>query len=52
MGERDVVAVYCRGGFGVLGSPWGINFRKAENFGMDSGWYRSLGKMLEEWVIE
>jgi hypothetical protein len=52
MGEREVVAVYCRGGHGALGSPWGINFRTAKHFGMDSGWYRDLGELLTDWSIE
>ena len=52
MGERDVVAVYCRGGHGALGFPWGINFRTSDHFGMDSGWYRNLGELLSDWSIE
>ena len=51
LGERDVVAQYCQGGFGALGSPWGINFRTASHFGMDPGWYRSLGELAEDWGV-
>lgn len=40
--ERDVAAQYCRGGQGGLGSPWGINFRTANHFGQDCGWYAGL----------
>lgn len=52
LGERDVVAQYCRGGFGALGAPWGINFRASSNFGMDCGWYPSLEKLVEDWGLE
>lgn len=52
LGERDVVAQYCRGGHGSLGSPWGINFRTAGHFGQDSGWYRSLKGLLTDWGVE
>jgi len=51
MGERNVVAQYCRGGFGALGSPWGINFKAAAHFGMDCGWYQSLDALIEDWGI-
>ena len=51
MGERSVVAQYCRGGFGALGSPWGINFRTAGHFGMDSGWYPTLDALIEDWGV-
>ena len=51
LGERDVVAQYCRGGFGALGSPWGINSRTASHFGMDSGWYPSLEALAEDWGV-
>ena len=50
-GERNVVAQCCRGGFGARGSPWGINFRTAEHFGMDSGWYPSLDALVEDWGV-
>jgi hypothetical protein len=50
--ERNVVAQYCVGGHGALGSPWGINFRGDQNFGMDSGWYPSLDALIEDWGIE
>lgn len=52
MGERDVVVQFCRGGFGAMGSPWGINFRTAGNFGMDPGWYPTLDALLEDWGIQ
>ncbi len=51
LGERDVVAQHCLGGFGALGSPWGINFRTASHFGMDSGWYPSLDALAEDWGV-
>lgn len=51
MGERDVVVQFCQGGFGAMGSPWGINFRTASNFGMDPGWYSTLQELLEDWDI-
>jgi hypothetical protein len=50
--ERNVVAQYCIGGHGALGSPWGINFRGERHFGMDSGWYPSLNALIEDWGIE
>jgi len=52
LGERNVVAQYCAGGHGALGSPWGINFRGDKYFGMDSGWYASLDALIEDWGIE
>jgi hypothetical protein len=51
MGERSVVAQYCRGGFGSLGKPWGINFLGADYFGQDCGWYSNLAALLEDWGI-
>ena len=51
LGEREVVAQYCRGGFGTLGLTWSINFRLARHFGQDSGWYRSLKDLIEDWGI-
>jgi len=51
LGERNVVAQYCRGGFGALGSPWGINFRDERNFGMDCGWYSTLEALIEDWGV-
>ncbi len=49
--ERDVVAQYCLGGHGKRGSPWGINFRSAEHFGQDCGWYPGLKELIEDWGI-
>lgn len=49
--EREVVAQYCRGGFGALGAPWGINFRESSNFGMDCGWYSSLDALAKDWGV-
>jgi hypothetical protein len=51
MGERNVVAQYCRGGFGARGAPWGINFFGATHFGQDCGWYSSLVELLEDWGV-
>jgi hypothetical protein len=52
MGERDVVAQYCLGGHGALGSPWGINFRDDQCFGQDNGWYRTLEELIADWGVE
>ena len=52
MQQRDVVAQYCRGGFGSRGAPWGINFRQADHFGMDCGWYPSIEALVEDWGID
>jgi len=50
--EHNVVCEYCLGGFGALGSPWGINFRDADYFGQDSGWYPTIQELLEDWRVE
>jgi hypothetical protein len=49
--QRDVVVQYCQGGFGALGSPWGINFRSSNTFGMDAGWYPTLADLVKDWGI-
>jgi hypothetical protein len=49
LGERDVYAAYCVGGFGALGSPWGLVFGRSEAFGMDCGWFSSLQDLLLDW---
>jgi hypothetical protein len=49
--ERDVVAQYCLGGHGGRGSPWGINFRSANHFGQDCGWYAGLKELIEDWGV-
>jgi hypothetical protein len=49
--ERDVVGQYCLGGHGSRGSPWGINFRSAKNFGQDCGWYPGLKALIEDWGV-
>ncbi len=51
LGERNVVALYCRGGHGARGCPWGINFRDSDHFGQDSGWYRNLTELVEDWGV-
>lgn len=50
--ERNVVAAYCSdGGFGALGSPWGIIFSNDDYFGMDAGWYSTLESLIMDgWV--
>ena len=50
--ERDVVAAYCSdGGFGALGSPWGIIFSNGNYFGMDAGWYKTLESLIMDgWI--
>ena len=50
MGERNVFAVYCDGGFGALGAPWGIIIENKSHFGQDSGWYGTLEGLVSEWV--
>ena len=51
MGERNVCLVYCLGGFGALGNPWGLIFSNSNDFGMDPGWYRTLEELISEWLI-
>jgi hypothetical protein len=51
LGERDMVAQFCRGGFGALGSPWGINSRTASHFGKAAGWYPSLEALAVDWGV-
>jgi hypothetical protein len=46
--RAGVVAVYCRGGFGALGAPWGLCFRTSTHFGQDSGWFRTLSDLAED----
>ena len=50
--ERNVGAVFCRGGFGAMGCPWGLVFLNDNHFGMDSGWYQSLGGLLSDGWVE
>jgi len=50
--QRNVGAAYCRGGFGAKGSPWGLVFFDVNWFGMDSGWYASLGELLSDGWVE
>ena len=50
-GERNVGATYCLGGFGALGSPWGLIFTNENWFGMDAGWYKSLSELISDgWI--
>ena len=50
-GERKVGAAYCLGGFGALGSPWGLIFTNENWFGMDAGWYQSLSELISDgWI--
>jgi hypothetical protein len=51
MRERSVLAAYCLGGHGALGSPWGLIFRNDSYFGMHSGWFRSLRELFEDWGV-
>ncbi|MGB5275593.1 MAG: hypothetical protein WBP02_00265, partial [Gammaproteobacteria bacterium] len=46
--ERDVGALYCKGGFGDMGSPWGLTFFHDNSFGMDCGWYRNLQELIQD----
>lgn len=50
LGERSVCVAYCLGGFGALGSPWGLVFEGDEYFGPDPGWYPTLGELFGEWM--
>ncbi len=52
LGERNIFAVYCLGGFGALGNPWGLTFGDDEYFGMDSGWFPKLHGSLEDWGLD
>ena len=52
MGERNVFIAYCLGGFGSMGSPWGLVFSHSAEFGMDCGWYGSLCELLTDWGFE
>lgn len=50
-GERGVGAAYCLGGFGALGSPWGLIFLDENWFGPDPGWYQSLAELIDDgWI--
>jgi hypothetical protein len=51
LGERNVYAAYCLGGFGALGTPWGLVFGDNEHFGQDAGWYPSMRELFVEWSI-
>jgi hypothetical protein len=46
--RADITLVYCTGGFGALGAPWGLHARVATHFGQDSGWFRSLSALTED----
>ncbi len=50
--NRFVGAAYCKGGFGEMGAPWGLIWLNEEvgSFGMDTGWFRNLKDLLEEWL--
>lgn len=50
LGERGVCVVYCLGGFGALGSLWGLIFESSEYFGPDPGWYLSINDLFEDWM--
>ena len=50
MSERNIGLVYCLGGFGMLGSPWGLIFIDSDYFGMDPGWYQNLDDLISEWL--
>ena len=49
LGTRNVLAAYCAGGFGALGSPWGLVFGDSEYFGQDPAWCQSLAELFSEW---
>jgi hypothetical protein len=48
LGRADVMFVYCSGGFGALGSPWGLHLRSSTHFGQDSAWFRTLSALAED----
>ena len=50
--EREVGVTYCKGGFGEMGSPWGLIFFHDAKFGMDCGWYDSLLDLIQDGWIE
>ncbi len=51
--ERNVGALYCKGGFGDMGSPWGLTFFHDNSFGMDCGWYNNLKDLIQDgWLDE
>jgi hypothetical protein len=50
MNERNIGLVYCLGGFGAFGSPWGLIFNDSNYFGMDPGWHRTLEELINEWL--
>jgi hypothetical protein len=46
--RAGVMVVYCTGGFGALGAPWGLHLRSSTHFGQDSGWFRTLSALAED----
>jgi hypothetical protein len=46
--ERNVGAAYCLGGYGKMGSPWGLIFFDDDSFGMDCGWYKNIKEMIND----
>jgi hypothetical protein len=46
--RAGVMAIYCSGGFGALGAPWGLHVRSSTHFGQDSGWFRTLSDLAED----
>jgi hypothetical protein len=48
LGRAGVMVVYCSGGFGALGKPWGLHRRSSTHFGQDSGWFRTLSDLAED----
>ena len=50
--QRFVGAAYCKGGFGAMGNPWGLIWLNDDigSFGMDSGWFKNLEQLINEWL--
>jgi len=47
-GSDDLCAVYCLGGHGADGFPWGLVHRNDDYFGMACSWYESFEAMLSD----
>jgi hypothetical protein len=51
-GERDVAAVYCLGGYGALGSPWGLVFKADTHIAESNTWYSTLYNLLSDYGLD
>ena len=48
----NVGVLFCKGGFGELGLPWGLTFFDDNSFGHDSGWYENLQELIQDGWLE